>query len=273
MELALEKGTVINQKYMVEKKLETKVKNQINYLCIEIKTKKQVLVKEFCPAYALRDENGHMKLGESDLNEYASFLNKNRMAEKFQTIPTLMSVLEVFEANNTCYAVCEYVQGETVERLIKKGGEFTKNAVKNMLLNLLKTNEILAGFGYMINDFFPNNVIITDLGDVKICEFNIEEKRAAEPKSLKSLVVLAYYMLTGVAIKSKTSARKLQKPFMDKMERYLLNVAAAESHEVSISDFTAAVNSNFENAGLRIRPCEQIKTSPFGGEGLQFPCL
>ena len=113
MELALEKGTVINQKYMVEKKLETKVKNQINYLCIEIKTKKQVLVKEFCPAYALRDENGHMKLGESDLNEYASFLNKNRMAEKFQTIPTLMSVLEVFEANNTCYAVGEYVQGET----------------------------------------------------------------------------------------------------------------------------------------------------------------
>ena len=48
---------------------------------------------------------------------------------------------------------------------------------------------------------------------------------------------------------------------------YQRNQTAWEVPEFLFEIWLSWLNSNFENAGLRIRPCEQIKTPPFGGGG------
>ena len=67
MRTPLSENTVINDRYVVQKAINFKAINQMNYLCVDQENGKIVLVKEFFPVYADRNEDGKL---EGDIENY-----------------------------------------------------------------------------------------------------------------------------------------------------------------------------------------------------------
>ncbi|MCL5028818.1 MAG: protein kinase [Bacteroidetes bacterium] len=91
------------------------------------------------------------------------------------THPNIVPVYGFTEDNHTFGIVMEYVEGETLEHLIKRKGHLSSNE------SLLILKQILLGIGYahtkgfVHRDIKPSNVIINNEGSVKIMDFGISK--------------------------------------------------------------------------------------------------
>ncbi|MGA7720729.1 MAG: protein kinase [Ignavibacteriaceae bacterium] len=91
------------------------------------------------------------------------------------THPNIVTVYGFSEDNNTFGIVMEYVEGETLEHLIRRKGNLELNEA------LLILKQILIGIGYahskgfIHRDIKPSNIIINNEGVVKIMDFGISK--------------------------------------------------------------------------------------------------
>ena len=100
----------------------------ITYLATQVMAGRNVCIKEYFPKdYYKRDDGcSSISLLSQGLAE-----NMSRFRDKFikeaQTIATLdhphiIHIFDVFEENNTCYYVMEYIEGESLNNIVKRGG-------------------------------------------------------------------------------------------------------------------------------------------------------
>lgn len=114
----------------------------------------------------------------------ASSVNKNQFIERFKrearnqaklTHPNIVPVFGFTDAEGVLGIVMEYIEGETLEKMILRKGRLE---VKESLLIL---QQILAGVGYahlkgyIHRDIKPSNIILNPDGIVKIMDFGISK--------------------------------------------------------------------------------------------------
>jgi serine/threonine protein kinase len=91
------------------------------------------------------------------------------------------NIIKIFTANteeNTHYIVMEWVNGETLEHLIKRNkptGLKFKNA-QPIIKQLLNALSYAHSHGVIHNDLKPSNIIITASGELKILDFGIAKQ-------------------------------------------------------------------------------------------------
>jgi len=242
MRTALAENTVINNRYVVKKSINSKVLNQMNYLCVDETGGQQVLVKEFFPVYAGRNEAGQLEYGRLPDDDMEKFTRANNQAKIYGKIPTLTQVKDVFSANNTVYAVCEYYRGKTVSELIAEGNSFSKTTVQNTMIMLLKTNMTLAKFGICNKNYHPDNILVTEDGYIKIKDFYPRKLETYESESTKSIAGLGFFMMTGEDTEFAVRARKnADSPREQELIDYTLSV---------IEDGANVTSKEFYNAAL-----------------------
>lgn len=245
----LGKGTVLNKRYSIEEAVILPERNYIVYLCTDINEKKSVAVKEFFPDYAQRGQDNSVIYSEPHELELKNFSVANALAEKYGCLPTIPAVSDIFEENNTCYAVCESFSGKNVSELIDTGKSFSSDSVRKMMVTLAKTAEAFEKVGISYSGFSPDEVWITSDGYIKLTDFEAMADKTKQNDAVKAILAVAYYMLTGE--KALVGAQKMKparKNLPGDMGKYIVGVLNGKLNCISASMLLEDINADFKHS-------------------------
>ncbi len=213
--LALPEGTVLAGKYVIEKVL-GQGGFGITYQAVEYETGVKVAVKEFFPdSMATRTGNTVSSFsGERQQNfEYGKtcFLQEAETLAEFSDVPGIVHVLSYFDENGTAYFVMEFVEGQSFEEFIRNnGGRLDYETTERHLLPVMEALAMVHERGIVHRDVTPDNIFITQDGDVKLIDFGAARYSLGD-KSKSLDVVLKH----GFAPKEQYSRHGKQGPFTD----------------------------------------------------------
>ena len=82
-----------------------------------------------------------------------------RNLANLQSVPGIVRVLDLFEANGTAYTVMA-LGGDTLEQRLDRDGRLTAPAVYRLLWPLLEGLEHVHAVGFVHRDIKPGNIIL-----------------------------------------------------------------------------------------------------------------
>ena len=103
--------------------------------------------------------------------------------------PNIVKVLEVFEENNTAYYVMEYLDGGTVDDLIRQNGHLTTFQTVSLTLQACSALEYMHDNRLLHLDLKPKNIMLTRDGQLKLIDFGLSKqyKENGEPEESTSI--------------------------------------------------------------------------------------
>ena len=151
-----------------------------------------VTIKEF-----FMSDLNNLSADGTNVEKTSSTLVKNylskfrREAENLAKLhhPNIVKVLEVFDENNTTYYVMEYIDGETIDDLIKSKGHLSEREALDI------TRYVCAALSYMHEhkmlhlDLKPKNLMRNSEGKIFLIDFGLAKQYTedGEPESSTSI--------------------------------------------------------------------------------------
>lgn len=179
-------GTVLAGKYVIGDILEQNSEG-VTYLGLDTITNNCVRIREFLPENFCTREAGNTNPAVSqensaDFKEMRNlFLDMWHKIMKLKTIESMITVLDVFEANDTAYAVAEADGSQTLsEFLYENGGTLEWNIVREKLFPVLDAIEALHRQGLVHGAISPDTLFLCGNGQFKLWGFGISEVRQTE---------------------------------------------------------------------------------------------
>jgi len=143
----------------------------ITYLAEQVMAERKVCIKEFFPKeYYNRDAN----LRSISLGTQGSAKIMERYKAKFvkeaKTIahldhPNIIHILDVFEENNTCYYVMEYIEGESLSSIVKGSGALSEDVAVGYIKQVASALEHIHEQQIMHLDVKPGNIMVRSKDD------------------------------------------------------------------------------------------------------------
>lgn len=87
--------------------------------------------------------------------------------------PNIVSIYDVGEENGVYYIVMEYVPGVTLKKIIQKDAPLSTEKTVHIAMQIAKAMEFAHQHEIIHRDIKPQNVIITDSGEIKVTDFGI----------------------------------------------------------------------------------------------------
>ena len=103
--------------------------------------------------------------------------------------PEIATIYELVQRENDVLMVMELVRGETLERLCERGGPMPADRAAYLVDRILAALGHAHRAGIVHRDVKPANVIVTELGGVKIMDFGIARMRGAEHMTLDGCTI------------------------------------------------------------------------------------
>ena len=178
-------GTVLKNKYRLEKLLATQGGQGTVYYAIDISTSlnNERVVKQFCPNYS---NNQMLEIGTRLFNQESEILEK---LGKHSQIP---QIFDYFEQDKRFYLVQELVEGQNLTEEFRDKPQLSELEVINLLRDVLNVLGFVHQNKYIHRDIKPSNLIrnkydnkiyLIDFGAVKekIVPENINEQGHFKP--------------------------------------------------------------------------------------------
>ncbi len=170
-------GVLIADQYVVGRVL-GKGGFGITYLGADINLGNRVAIKEYFPTdLAVRAEDRLtvqvMSPTCRDTYDYGleQFASEARRLAKYQRVREIVTVINYVRENNTGYLVMEYLEGRTLgEYLATTGGALTPPVALRLLAGVLNGLEAMHAEQMLHRDISPDNIFMTDAGDVKLID-------------------------------------------------------------------------------------------------------
>ena len=214
--LALPEGTAVGGKYIIKSVL-GQGGFGITYLAQDYKTNELVAIKEYFPdTLATRTNASTVSVLTGDREQNFTygkdcFLQEARTLSEFIGNPNIVRIISYFEENNTAYFVMEYVEGESLKtHLDNNGGKLSWEETKRFLFPVIDALSSVHAKGIIHRDISPDNIIITDSGNIKLIDFGAARYSLGN-KSRSLDVVLKH----GYAPKEQYTRHGKQGPFTD----------------------------------------------------------
>lgn len=160
----------------------------LTYIGKELKSGKVVAIKEFFPARCQpqRMADGGVCPATQAAEIYAhgmrSFLSEASMLRAVGHIPSIVHVLDYFEAGNTAYMVMEYLDGTTLKDVMEQRPRIPLATLLPMLMPLMKDMEELHEAGVLHRDIAPDNIMWMPDRTLRLLDFgcarSIEDGRS-----------------------------------------------------------------------------------------------
>lgn len=215
-------GTILAGKYFLGKVI-GEGGFGITYLAWEMNLEVPVAVKEYFPSgLATRDtqltggksktvsvmagEQGHYY--QSGLR---SFEQEARNLAKFQNLPGVVSVKDLFFENQTAYLAMEYIPGITMKQYLRsKGNRLDERTVLRLMRPVLESLDKVHRSGIIHRDISPDNILIT--ADQKVTLIDFGAARMASGNDGKSMTILLKH---GYAPVEQYQSKGRQGPWTD----------------------------------------------------------
>lgn len=178
-------GTVLAGKYVVGDILETNSEG-VTYLGLDTITNNCVRIREFLPNSLCTRLKGEVRVDASvnpeEFKKYKKdFLNLWHKLMKIRSLETVITVLDVFEANDTAYAVAEADGSQTLSDYLAENGSVLEwSVIKEKLFPVLDALEAMNQSGVVHGAVSPDTLFLCGNGKFKLWGFGIEVIRKTE---------------------------------------------------------------------------------------------
>ncbi len=181
-------GTVLAGKYVVGDILEQNTEG-VTYLGLDTITNNCVRIREFLPEGYFTRQQGELRLSVAE-NNYAEykkfrtqFLNMWHSVMKLRSLDSMITVLDVFEANDTAYAVAEADGSMTLSEYLNENGKILSwDVINDKLFPVLESLDALHKAGVIHGAISPDTLFLCSNGKFKLWGFGINEVRQTEGK-------------------------------------------------------------------------------------------
>ena len=189
----LEPGTMLNDRYMVGK-LRSFNGESASYIAFDTITESKVIISEYMPDSMCRREKNSsvINVNTNCVAQYKTFLSEfvelNKILSKMRTLNHINAAIDMFGDNNTAYAVFGWLEGKTLGEYLKaNGGELTWEEVKKLFPPIFTTLSLVHNAGLTHRGISPENIIITDKGELKLTGFCIADARTANTELVSEI--------------------------------------------------------------------------------------
>lgn len=189
----LEPGTMLNDRYIVGK-LQSYNGESAHYIAFDTITETKVTIKEYMPdSLCEREKNSSIvKVDPKYMPQYKAFLSDfvelNKTLSKMRTLNHVNAAIDMFGDNNTAYAVFGLLKGQTLGEYLKQNaGELTWDEVKRLFPPIFTTLSLVHNAGLVHRGISPENIFITDKGELKLIGFCIADARTANTELVPEL--------------------------------------------------------------------------------------
>lgn len=186
-------GVTLNDRYLVGK-LKSYNGESANYIAFDTITESKVLIKEYMPDTLCTREKGTsvIKVNPDSMPQYKTFLSEfvelNKVLSKMRTLNHINAAIDMFGDNNTAYVVFSWMDGMTMSEYLRmNAGELSWEEVKKLFPPIFTTLSLVHNAGLVHRGISPENIIVTDKGELKLTGFCIADARTANTELASEL--------------------------------------------------------------------------------------
>lgn len=186
-------GVTLNDRYLVGK-LRSYNGESADYIAFDKITESKVIVKEYMPDALCTREKGTsvIRVNKDFMPQYKTFLSEfvelNKVLSKMRTLNHINAAIDMFGDNNTAYVVFGWVDGMTLSEYLKmNAGELSWEEVKKLFPPIFTTLSLVHNAGLVHRGISPENIIVTDKGELKLTGFCIADARTANTELVSEL--------------------------------------------------------------------------------------
>lgn len=188
--------TILNDKYMLGVALGHGGFG-ITYLAWDITLERKIAIKEYFPHNIAARSTGRATISlysdkaQTDFEfGLQRFMAEGKALAKFHDHPGIISVLDSFKANGTGYIVMEYVNGVTFKGyLAREGGKISYQKALKILIPVMDSLRAIHKAGMLHRDVSPDNIYITENGQIKLLDFGAARYEMGEYSKSLSVIL------------------------------------------------------------------------------------
>lgn len=174
--------TVLSDRYIVGRPVSYE-SDAVTYLGYDLERRSAVTIREFIPKNISNRLDGNLDVHvrekfKSSFESYkASFLNLWRTLKSLNNLSAVIPVLDVFEANETAYAVCEKMETLPLREFLLRSEEnnILWDKARLIFMPVLTTIENLHENGIIHGAINPETLVLCRDGKVRLAGFSINE--------------------------------------------------------------------------------------------------
>ena len=124
--------------------------------------------------------------GETDFEKgKEKFLTEARTLARFSEYPGVVSVKDCFGANGTAYMVMQYLDGTDLKQYLnRRGGKLGESESIQILMPVTEALKEIHKTGIIHRDISPDNIFMTEDGQVKLIDFGAARQSFGDNKSI-----------------------------------------------------------------------------------------
>lgn len=194
----MKKGTLIQGKYEVLELLGHGGMSNV-YLVLDLKLEKKWAAKEILRPQDEREEYIYMQSAMTEVS-----------VMKRLDHPALPRIVDVVEERNSIYVIMDYIEGESLESMLKKGEHFETAMVLKWAKELCEVLDYLHRQKPTViyRDMKPANIMITRNGNIKLIDFgSVREYKEQREKDTVCLGTRGYAAPEQFGGKGQTDVR------------------------------------------------------------------
>ncbi|UXN31465.1 serine/threonine-protein kinase [Glutamicibacter sp. M10] len=149
--------------------------------------------------YRSMDKRLHRAVVVKILND--NFASEPTVRERFEseaviaaniTHPNVVSIRDHNVSDNLVYLVMEYVRGRNLDQVIAERGCFTPRQMLSILEQICSGLSAAHSEGIIHRDMKPANVLLSDIGEIKLTDFGLARAASAHTQSATLLATLSH---------------------------------------------------------------------------------
>lgn len=176
--------TILNQRYIVGKLLSYNGEGA-SYIAFDTVVESAVEIREYMPDNLCKRERGGVQIlvDQGQEAQYkalmSDFLELMHKLTRMRTLTTVVQAYEVFEENNTAYAVFEHIEGVTLRQYLNENaGEINWDSASKLFFPLFGTLAALHSSNLIHRGISPETILLNHKGEIKLTGFSISPLRA-----------------------------------------------------------------------------------------------
>jgi len=178
-------GTILANRFLIGRHLRANGEGA-TYIALDRKSGRRVDVREYLPKKICtrRSGNDTVVVRENAKAVYEDYLNDfldvSRAVSRLGRIPEIVPLIDIFECNNTAYAVYEHVEGKPLTELVRRAKRLTWEEAAPLFAPLLSAVASAHSSGLVHFGISPESILMTHSGRLVLTDFGVPDARIAE---------------------------------------------------------------------------------------------
>ncbi len=172
----------------------------VTYIGFDAELERVVAIKEFLPTtFATRTPGDTLltvyqgQASEQFGEGLKRFVDEAQTLAQFNGIAGIVDIYDTFWENNTAYIIMQFLKGHDVKNILASQGVLDYEMAREIILSICDTLAKVHAKNIIHRDISPDNIYLTDDGEIKLLDFGAARyESAVNSKSLSVILKSGY---------------------------------------------------------------------------------